>query len=328
MPLALELSPDTVAEKIPETEVVPVSLGVDERRIPLSFEVSGTPPPYNTSGYEQYVHAFRTIFERLGPAFVSVAEMPDADESWSAAYRDEPRAGDGIYRSIIEDTMRHGPIAKVVPVVTEAGRQEQDLQAELDWYASIGIERLLISPSSQELNGGEPDDYSLLNLLYLAKGMDDFAEVGVVMRLEQTPTGRDGHPAYKHIAGRLQIADFGVSLPLLHVEPYNDVMESMAAQGIHKPVTPGLLPFQTSQEAEAYASSTDIQLPWDVAEQATIAQLRFASPESHLRQVALDHTVQLAQSLIQEGAQSLHIYTRNHARLTQQLVDALDTAQN
>ena len=334
MSLALEAEPETGLEAelfdTPETETEQAHLGTSYRRIPLSFEVSGAQPGYTASTYEEYAYAFRTVFASLAPAFVSIAEMQPADEPWVPAYIAEPGSLNirgGAYRSIIDDASRHGPASRTAPIVSWPGKQEQDIKAELDWYAETGVENILVSPSNSELSGGEPDIYQVLNMLHIAQDIKEFKAIGIIMRLDQSfSVGRE-QPEYEVLAARLRIADFGVTLPLMHTEPYARFIQAMADTGIRKPVTPGLMAFQNPQEAEAYASAADIRLPWEVVEQAEIARLRLTPPESHLRQVTLDHTVQLAQGLVREGAQSLHVYTRNHVRLAQRLVEALDLAE-
>lgn len=290
---------------------IPAPVITDARKIQLSFEVLGS--PHSTSAYEQYAHAFRTVFENLEPSFVSIGEAPVVAEDQ-----------DKTYESIVGTATEHGPASKVVPIVRWDGREQQEVQEELERYAQLGVETLLVSPSKGELKGeGADSGATVSTLLHLARDIKKFQAIGLMMRAEQFPELE--HLDYSVLAGRLELADFGVTQPLMYAKPYDTLVKVMAAAGVPKPISPGLMPFKSVEEAKAYAAGQRVIFAPNVEEEARVAALRYGpgDKQSRLRNLLVRYSVELAHGFIESGAPSLHVYTKNNVRLTQEVVEKI-----
>lgn len=304
-------------DEVLATEPTDAITATGSSKIPLSFEVLGA--PRDTGTYSQYHHAVHEVFANMQPDFLAV-------EHADLVAR---RSGRAHSLSTISTALEFGPASKIVPIVRPSGRDRGEVVEELISYVGLGIDRLIVSPTPSELRS-HPSRHTS-NLLQTTKVVVPFKTVGLLMRAEQgVNRGETGKIDYDEWAAKLEFADFGLTEPIFTNDNYAYLLEAMRHRGVNKPIIPGLMPFRDPRQAEGHARMIKADFPQSLLEKARVIEygMEADDKEEQLKMAVISHLVELAGTFIRQGAPSLHIYTGNNMRLTQQLVEAIRSEEN
>ena len=192
--------------------------------------------------------------------------------------------------------------------------------AELDGivarYRDAGIENVLA------LGGDPPADADLppgeltyaVELVRLIRGIGDFA-VGVAAHPEPHPRSPDLATDRARTAEKLAEADFAITQFFFEAHHYFELVESLRALGVDKPVIPGIMPVTSIGAIRRMTQMQGSEFPaWLEARLREVED----DPEA-VRKVGVQEATNLCQALLDGGAPGLHFYTLNRSPATREI---------
>lgn len=140
-----------------------------------------------------------------------------------------------------------------------------------------------------------------------------------------------GHPESPHrdfdidvlLAKQRSGADFAITQLFFDSDDYLSLVKRARLAGATLPIIPGILPITSPQRLERMSTLSGLTPPESVRK-----RLADASTTARQREVGLDITAELAQSVLEAGAPGLHFYTFNNPQVTQALLSRLGIAPN
>ncbi|GAA1482880.1 methylenetetrahydrofolate reductase [Gordonia sinesedis] len=283
--------------------------------VPFSVEFF---PPRDADAEARLWRAVR-VFERLGPAFVSMTYG----------------AGGSTRDRTVRITGELAAQTTLLPVahLTAVNHSIAELRALVGAYADQGITNILAlrgDPPGDPL--GEwvrhPDGVAYAEeLVHLIGGLGDF-HVGVA----SFPEGHHRAPDLDHdtraLVAKLRAgADYSITQMFFDVEHYLRLRDRVAAadpEQAAKPIIPGIMPVTSLATARRMVELSGSVIPPDVEERFTRAAGN--GPEEDraaVRAVGIDFATEMAQRLIAEGAPCLHFCSLNYAKATSEVLDRI-----
>ena len=132
----------------------------------------------------------------------------------------------------------------------------------------------------------------------------------------------EGHPASpsvaedrRHLAAKLEAADYAVTQFFFAAEDYLRLVEDLAALDCHRPVLPGIMPVTNLAQIERFAALSGATFPPWLAE-----RLRAVGDDPvAVRAVGVEAATELCAELMDAGAPGLHFYTLNRSTATREV---------
>ncbi len=285
------------------------------RRIPFSVEFS---PPRDADAEARLWRAVR-VFERLGPAFVSMTYG----------------AGGSTRDRTVRVTGELAEATTLLPVahLTAVGHSVDELRAMVGAYADRGITNILAlrgDPPGNPLGEWEQHPVGLAHadeLVRLVRDLGDF-HVGVA----SFPEGHHRSPDLDHdtrfLANKLRAgAEYSITQMFFDVEHYlrlRDRIAAFDAEQAAKPIIPEIMPITSLRTARRSLELSGSKLP--VALEERLVRAAGDGPEENraaVREVGIDVATEMCERLISEGAPCLHFITLNFARATSEVLTRL-----
>jgi methylenetetrahydrofolate reductase (NADPH) len=199
-----------------------------------------------------------------------------------------------------------------------------ELRAIVERYRDSGIENILA------LGGDPPADLDLppgelhyaVELVELVREVGDFS-VGVAAHPEPHPKSPTRESDRKWTAYKLSHADFAITQFFFEARHYFDLVESLRALGVDKPVLPGIMPATSIASIKRMSELQGSEFPAWLAEKLHAVE---DDPDAVWR-VGVDEATRLCQELLDGGAPGLHFYTLNRSPATREIYTALDLRQ-
>ena len=246
--------------------------------------------------------------EVLRPTFASI--------TYGAAGTTRDRTHD----LVVEINARH----RITPMahLACAAHRRDDVVSILERYFDAGIENILALrgdrplASSERLEDGECR-YAI-ELVQLAKEVGDFC-VAVAAHPEGHPDAPDLDTDRRHLAAKLEVADFAITQFFFRVEDYLSLTDDLDRLGNAKPVIPGIMPIANLKTVSRMAELSGTRVPDEVVSRVE----RFADDEKAQRRVGIEIAVELCQELLSAGVPGLHFYTMNRVATTLEICAAL-----
>jgi methylenetetrahydrofolate reductase (NADPH) len=267
----------------------------------FSFEFM---PPRND---EEQARLTRTIsdLQPLQPDFVSVT------------YRGGRSSRERTTRVVIDilGSTRLTPM----PHLTCVAHPRFELGEIVGGFRAAGLENLLAL-------GGDPlpEEESYQELAYadelvaLARLLG-FESIGVAAHPAGHPKSPDLVSDRKHLAAKLQAADFAITQFFFHVEEWQRLVDELAALGIDKPVIPGIMPITNLASVQRMAQLSGYAVPADV-----VAQLEKGGDDPQaVRRIGIELACGLCSDLLEAGVPGLHFYTLNFSTATREIYNGL-----
>ena len=132
----------------------------------------------------------------------------------------------------------------------------------------------------------------------------------------------EGHPASasvaqdrRHLAAKLEAADYAVTQFFFAAEDYLRLVEDLAALDCHRPVLPGIMPVTNLAQIERFAALSGATFPAWLAE-----RLRAVGDDpAAVRAVGVEAATELCAELMDAGSPGLHFYTLNRSTATREV---------
>jgi methylenetetrahydrofolate reductase (NADPH) len=178
-------------------------------------------------------------------------------------------------------------------------------------YRDAGLENLLALGGDPPLDGIDyPSDFRYaIELVELVREVGDFS-IGVAAFPEGHPRSPDPASDRRHLAEKLQLADFGITQFFFRSEDYFRMLDELAALGVEKPVLPGIMAFVNVDGLRRMAEVNGTAIPEEL--QARLDAVAGDPPA--VRALAVEVCTELIGELLDGGAPGTHLYTMNYAR--------------
>ena len=202
--------------------------------------------------------------------------------------------------------------------LTCVGHTRAEIDSLLDEYKAAGVSNILalagdpVVDDSGDVVESEFGFASELVELIAAKG--DFS-IGVAAHPDGHPRSPDPYSDRRHLADKLNMADFAITQFFFEPEPYLRLVEGLAAFGCTKPVLPGIMPVTNAAQVVRFAELAGAAFPAHLAARFDT----IADDSDAVRALGVELASELCQRLLDEGAPGLHFYTLNRSTATREI---------
>ena len=223
-------------------------------------------------------------------------------------------------RDIVIHIQRDAGITAMAHLTCIAHSRVQ-LTSLLDEYVEAGIENLLAlagdPPADPSAEAGELRyAHELVEVIH---EHGDFC-IGVAAHPELHPrSAGDREADRRHLAAKLQLADFGITQFFFEAESYLRMIDELAALGCSRPVLPGIMPVTNAGQVLRFAEMAGAEFPPALA--GRFAAL--ADDPVAVRQLGVEVATELCAQLLAAGAPGLHFYTLNRSTATREIYENL-----
>lgn len=201
------------------------------------------------------------------------------------------------------------------------GHRRDEMRDLLKNYADAGVTNVMA------LGGDLPEDPSFatsdftyaLELVELVREVGEFC-VGVGAHPQGHPRSKDLASDRKHLARKLEAADFAVTQFFFEPEDWVRLVAELAELGVEKPVLPGIMPVTTLSGVVRMASM-GANVPASLVARLEGAHLRGGAPA--VRAEGILAATELCAQLLEAGVPGLHFYTLNRSTATREIYHAL-----
>ena len=201
------------------------------------------------------------------------------------------------------------------------GHRRDEMRDLLKNYADAGVANVMA------LGGDLPEDPSFatsdftyaLELVELVREVGEFC-VGVGAHPQGHPRSKDLASDRKHLARKLEAADFAVTQFFFEPEDWVRLVAELAELGVEKPVLPGIMPVTTLSGVVRMASM-GANVPASLVARLEGAHLRGGA--GAVRAEGILAATELCAQLLEAGVPGLHFYTLNRSTATREIYHAL-----
>lgn len=267
----------------------------------VSFEFF---PPKNDAEQERLQQTVAEL-QPLEPSFVSVT------------YRGGRASRERTTRAVL-DILRNTQITPM-PHLTCVAHPRHELAEIVQGFVSAGLDNLLAL-------GGDPlpeeEEYRELEyaveLVELARDMGA-RSIGVAAHPAGHPRSPDLATDRRHLAAKLELADFAITQFFFTVEEYERLRDELAALGVHRPVVPGIMPINRLSSITKMAELSGYSVPAPVIRRVEAV----GDDPDAVRRLGVEMATELCRDLLAAGAPGLHFYTMNSSSATREIHRAL-----
>ena len=276
---------------------------LDEGR---TFSIELWPPRSETA--ERRLEAALAELQPLRPTFTSI--------TYGAGGSTRERTHDLVVR-----LQRESSMTAMAHLTCAAHRREQ-LEDVLIRYRDAGVENILALHGDPPLDADsdlpDGDLRYALDLVELARSVAPFC-VAVAAHPEGHPRAPDRATDRRRTALKLEVADFAITQFFFHLEDYLDLVDSLSALGVDKPVIPGIMPITSVRTVSKMCELSGTEVPRAVTDRLEPV----ADQPDEVRRIGVEVATELGQKLLAEGVPGLHFYTMNQAAATREISDNL-----
>jgi methylenetetrahydrofolate reductase (NADPH) len=267
-----------------------------------SFEFS---PPRDDEMEAVLARTLRRL-EPLHPSYVSV--------TYGAGGSTRERTHD-----LVVDINRNTSMTAMAHL-TCAAHTRVELVEIVTRYRDAGIENILA------LGGDPPKDLDLppgelahaIDLVRLVREVGDFS-VGVAAHPEPHPRSESLESDRRFMAEKLREADFAITQFFFDARHYFDLVDSLRALGVDKPVIAGIMPVTSLRLVTRMAELQGSEFPRWLAEKLEAV----GDDPAAVRRVGVEEATKLCRTLLDGGVPGLHFYTLNRSNATREIYEQL-----
>lgn len=204
----------------------------------------------------------------------------------------------------------------VVPHLTGVGHTRAEVRALLSDHTEVGVRDLLALAGDPR--PGEPvgDFRYAADLVEFVRSETDFS-IGVAAFPELHPDSPDRRTDRRHLAAKLDMADFGITQFFFEPEHYRRMADELTDLGCTTPVLAGVMPVTNPQSVKRFADMNGTHVPEDLWN-----RLEAANTDERLR-IACDQAASLISDLVDMGVPGVHLYSLNVPEAAEGVLDRL-----
>ncbi|MDQ6798012.1 MAG: methylenetetrahydrofolate reductase [Actinomycetota bacterium] len=200
--------------------------------------------------------------------------------------------------------------------LTCAAHTRADLVDIVGRYREAGVENILTlggdPPANLDL---PPGDLTYADeLVDLVRDVGPFC-IGVAAHPELHPRSLDRATDRRHLAAKLDRADFAITQFFFRADDYLSMVDELAALGTDKPVIPGIMPVTNVSSITRMAAMSGAAVPSEVVERLEAV----ADDPEAVRRVGVEMATELCRRLLDAGAPGLHFFTLNRSTATREI---------
>ncbi len=273
---------------------------------------------------------------KTGPSF-SFEFFPPRDEKMEAVLAETLRDLEGLEPSYVSVTYGAGGTTRerthdlVVGIdrdttmtamahLTCAAHTRAELIGIVERYRDAGIDNILAlggdPPKELDLPKGELD-YAV-ELVELIRGVGDFS-IGVAAHPEPHPRSASRESDRRHTAEKLAAADFAITQFFFDPDHYFDLVGTLRALGVDKPVIAGIMPATSIGSIKRMSEMQGSEFPAWLSEKLHAV----GDDPAAVRAVGIAEATKLCAALLEGGAPGLHFYTLNRSTATREIYQNL-----
>ncbi len=265
----------------------------------LSFELF----PPKTDEAERLLEKAVVELAELRPSFVSV--------TYGALGSTRERTRDLVTR------INHGQAFPAMPHLTCVGHTRAEIAELLDHYADNGVENVLALGGDPPADGSDPGgDYRhAVELVAQVRAHPAAFSVAVAAHPELHPRSPDRSSDRRHLAAKLEAADFAMTQFFFSLDDYLRLVDELADLGCDKPVLPGVMPFINLTGLVRMAGMNGSAIPPPLLERLEAV----ADQPEEIAKIGIEVATELGAALLAEDAPGLHLYALNRSTAVRQI---------
>lgn len=265
----------------------------------LSFELF----PPKTDEAERALEKCVLELADLRPSFVSV--------TYGALGSTRERTRDVVTRISNEQPF------PAMPHLTCVGHTEDDIACLLDHYADHGIENILALGGDPPADGSPVGgDYQYAcELVEQVRAHPARFSVGVAAHPEVHPRSPDRESDRRHLAVKLELADFAMTQFFFSIDDYLRLVDELADLGCDKPVLPGVMPIASVKGLQRMAGMNGSAIPDSLLERLVAVE----DKPDEVAKIGVEVATELGGALLAEDAPGLHLYALNRSESVRQI---------
>ena len=202
--------------------------------------------------------------------------------------------------------------------LTCVGHTRADVAALLDEYAANGVENILALGGDPPADGTDPGgEFAYASdLVDVVRAHPAGFSIGVAAHPELHPRSEGVADDRRHLADKLEQADFGVTQFFFDIDPYLRMVDELAELGCDKPVLPGVMPFISVAGVKRMAAMNGTGIPEPLLERLDAAE---GNDEDEVIKIGVEVATELCAALLAEDAPGLHLYALNRSASCKQI---------
>jgi len=230
---------------------------------------------------------------------------------------------DGTYETIMT-VVNHAGV-EAVPHLTCVGSTRAHVAALLARYRDAGIKRIVALRGdlpATAMSPAAPGEFHYASELvtFIRQTHGDAFQIEVAAYPEMHPQAPSPAVDFENFRRKVEAgADGAITQLFYNSDAYFDFMDRCARAGITAPVTPGIMPITGYANTLRFCNNCGADMPrW--------LRLRLEDlqeDKAGLRDFGLNVVTRLCETLLKNGAPSLHFYTANQAEPTLRLCENL-----
>lgn len=209
----------------------------------------------------------------------------------------------------------------VMAHLTCVGHTQDQVKELLDQYAESGVENILALGGDPPADGSDPGgDFSYaIELVELIRTHGYDFSVGVAAQPELHPRSTDRESDRRHLAEKLEAADFGITNFFFDPNDYLLLIEELADLGVDTPVLPGIMLFRDAGGLRRMSGINQSKIPEELDERLAAC----GDPETVV-DVAVDCGGLLCERLLAADVPGLHLFVLNRSDAATRVCQQLD----
>ncbi|MEQ1786828.1 MAG: methylenetetrahydrofolate reductase [Acidimicrobiales bacterium] len=265
----------------------------------LSFELF----PPKTDEAERHLEKAVAELAELRPSFVSV--------TYGALGSTRERTRDVVTRINREQAF------PAMPHLTCVGHSRADIAELLDHYADNGVENILALGGDPPADGSDPGgEYEHASqLVEQVRAHPARFSVAVAAHPEVHPRSPDRESDRRHLAAKLEAADFAMTQFFFTIDDYLRLVDELAELGCDKPVLPGVMPFINLTGLLRMAAMNGTVVPEPLVDRLHAV----ADQPEEIVKIGIEVATELGAALLAEDAPGLHLYALNRSESVRQI---------
>ena len=212
----------------------------------------------------------------------------------------------------------------VAPHVSCIGSTGESIRQLVDGYLGLGVKRIVAlrgdMPSGMGFGSTGEFRYASELVAFLRKHYGDTLHIEVAAYPEAHPQAKSAKADLNAFIEKVRAgADSAITQYFFNADAYLHFRDQVAASGEDIPIVPGIMPITNYAQLSRFSDTCGAEIPRWVRQRL----VDFGDDLESLRAFGHEVVLKLCETLIKEGAPSLHFYTLNQALPTTQLVNGI-----
>lgn len=271
----------------------------------VSFELF---PPKNEVGVEQLIKTVQRL-HTVDPEYFSV--------TYGAGGSTQNSTQDMVTR------LKQQLQVDVTPHISCVGNNKAEMQEMLDYYLSIGIDRLLV------LRGDLPSGYAAFDgdfryardlVAFIRETVKQPLTIEVAVYPECHPQAEDMQTDLLHFKEKVQAgADRAVTQYFYNADAYGYLLDECEKLDINIPIVPGIMPIANFAQLARFSKMCGAEIPQWIHRRIE----GLSHDNTAIKAFGVEVVTQLCERLLALGAPELHFYTLNRSEATVKILHNL-----